>query len=219
VRHIFRDQLCVWLVACLIGVSLPSILSVAFLKRGTIADDWKAAALTANGVQANVTEPKDGVLAHAEPRRSIISGPGLGKFFWGATLFCGFLVMITSHTTTTDGFTRRWVDVTWTAVPALRKLKTDKVRYVYFTVLCCLAVCGLTILWLTEKPGLVFKLSTTGYNFAFAFSAWHTIFVNTILLPKELRPGLAQRIGLVLAGCFFATLGVLASVQLAKEFS
>jgi len=159
------------------------------------------------------------VIAHTEPFKSWFTGVSIGKFFWGATLFCGFLVMITSHTTTTDGFVRRWVDVTWTAVPALRKLETDKVRYVYFTVLCCYAVCGMTILWITEKPGLVFKLSTTGYNFAFAFSAWHTIFVNSILLPKELRPSWAQRIGLVLAGCFFSTLGVLAAMQLAKEFS
>ena len=219
VRHICRDQLCVWLVACLIGVSLPSILSVEFLKRGTEASDWNGAALTAGGVQKAVTEPGPGVIANTEPFKSWFTGVSIGKFFWGATLFCGFLVMITSHTTTTDGFVRRWVDVTWTAVPALRKLETDKVRYVYFTVLCCYAVCGMTILWITEKPGLVFKLSTTGYNFAFAFSAWHTIFVNSILLPKELRPSWAQRIGLVLAGCFFSTLGVLAAMQLAKEFS
>ena len=47
------------------------------------------------------------------------------------------------------------------------------------------------IIWITDKPGMVFKVATTGYNFALAFSAWHTIAVNTVLLPKELRPGLA----------------------------
>ena len=34
-----------------------------------------------------------------------------------------------------DGFFRRWVDVIWTAVPALRKLETDKIKYVYFVTL------------------------------------------------------------------------------------
>src|SRR5439155_18185932 len=51
VRHIARDQLVVWMGACLIGVSLPSILSVEFLPRGTNASDWTMAAMTAGGVQ------------------------------------------------------------------------------------------------------------------------------------------------------------------------
>src|SRR5207249_9349102 len=178
---------------CLMGVALPSILSVAFLPRGTIASDWTMAAMTAEGVQKQVTDPGPGVLAHAEPLKSIISGPQWGKLAWASTLVCGFLVLITSATTTVDGFCRRWVDVTWTAVPALRKLQTDKVKYVYFTTLMALTGFGLMIIWITEKPGFVFKLATTGYNFAFAFSAWHTLVVNSVLLPKQLRPGWWQR--------------------------
>jgi hypothetical protein len=173
------------------------------------------AAMTAGGVQEHVTSPPPGVLAHHEPLRSLFSGPQWGRFFWGATLFCGFLVLITSQTTTMDGFCRRWVDVTWTAVPALRKLETDKVKYVYFATLVVLTCCGLGIIWATEKPGFVFKLATTGYNFALAFSAWHTLVVNTVLLPKELRPGMWPRVGLVLGGCFFISLGVMSALKLA----
>ena len=216
VRHITRDQVVVWMGACLIGVSLPSILSVEFLKRGTDASDWNLAALTANGVQSHVTDPPAGVLAHAQPLRGLISGEEWGKFFWGATLFCGFLVLITSQTTTMDGFVRRWVDVIWTASPWMRKLKSDKVKYVYFYLLVVYAALGLVIIWLTEKPGFVFKLATTGYNFAFAFSAWHTLAVNTVLLPRELRPGWGQRIGLILAGIFFLSLGVMSALKLAN---
>ena len=215
VRFIARDQIVVWMGACLIGVSLPSILSVEFLKRGTDASDWNLGALTAGGVQKAVTDPPPGVLAYHPPLRGTVTGPAWGRFFWGATLFCGFLVLITSQTTTMDGFVRRWVDVTWTAVPALRKLETDKVKYVYFSVLMVYAACGLVIIWVTEEPGFVFKLSTTGYNFAFAFSAWHTLVVNTVLLPKELRPGWGQRIGLILAGVFFLSLGIMAALKLA----
>lgn len=219
VRHISRDQLVVWMGACLIGVSLPSILSVEFLKRGTNASDWNLAALTAGGVQAHVTEPRAGVLAHSEPLKSLISGPGWGKTMWVLTLFCGFLVLVTSQTTTVDGVCRRWVDVTWTALPALRQLPTYYIKYVYFTALCTLTVLAVTIMWVTDKPGTVFKIATTGYNFALAFSAWHTIAVNSILLPKELRPGWFKRIGLLFAGCFFLTLGVLAAIQLWRELS
>jgi hypothetical protein len=200
--------------ACLIGVSLPSILSVEFLPRGTNASDWTMAALTAEGVQKQVTSPTPGVLAHYEPLRSLLAGEQWGRFFWGATLFCGFLVLITSQTTTMDGFSRRWVDVTWTAVPAFRKLETDKVKYVYFGTLMILAALGLMFIWATDKPGFVFKLATTGYNFALAFSAWHTLVVNSVLLPKELRPGIWPRIGLVLGGCFFLALGVMSALKL-----
>jgi hypothetical protein len=215
VRHIARDQLVVWMGACLIGVSLPSILSVEFLPRGTNASDWNMAVMTAGGVQKQVESPPPGVLAYHEPLRGLLAGPQWGKFFWGATLFCGFLVLITSQTTTMDGFCRRWVDVTWTAVPALRKLETDKVKYVYFVTLMTLAALGLVIIWLTEKPGFVFKLATTGYNFALAFSAWHTLVVNSVLLPKPLRPNIWSRIGLVLGGCFFITLGIMSALKLA----
>lgn len=218
--HILRDQVCVWMIACLVGVSLPSILSVEFLPRGTEASGWTGAAMTAGkegspiGVYGRVNEPIEGTLAHSPALRPYITGPNLAKFLWGSTLFCGFLVMITSQTTTTDGFVRRWVDVFWTASPQLRKLPGTAVKYVYFVVLCVYALLGVTILWVTEKPGFVFDMSTTFYNFAFAFSAWHTLIVNSVLLPRELRPNWFMRIGLVLAGIYFSALGVIASMKL-----
>jgi hypothetical protein len=213
-RHIVRDQVLVWMGACLIGLSLPSILSVEFVTRGTDATDWDTAVLTSEGVRKFTQSPRPDTLI------SWLTGSWtnyrqVGAVFWALTLLCGFLVMITSHTTTTDGYIRRWVDVFWTASPQLRKLDASSVRYVYFSVLCVLAVAGVSIIWLTGAPGFVFKLSTTGYNFAFAFSAWHTLVVNTTLLPPELRPNWLIRVGLVAAGCFFLFLGVMAALKLA----
>jgi hypothetical protein len=214
-RHVVRDQVCVWMMACLIGVSLPSILSVQFLKRGTEANDWTGAAMTAGGVRDQVASPQEGTLAYSSSLRPYISGEAMGDFLWGATLFCGFLVMATSQTTTMDGFVRRWIDVLWTANSAMRKLSTESIRYVYFVVLLGYAACGLVILWVTDKPGFIFKLSITGYNFALAISAWHTLAINTLLLPRELRPNWFNRIGLVLAGVFFTLLGVMTALKLA----
>src|SRR5262245_20540533 len=213
VHHISRDQLVVWMGACFIGIALPSILSVGFLPRGTDVNQYTVAAMTAGAVQQQAVEPMSGTLVTATGLDKLICGPNLGKFFWGLTLFCGFLVLITSQTTTMDGFVRRWVDVIWTASPHARQLDTGSIRYVYFTLLCVYAACGLAIMWATETPLGVFKYATTGYNFAFAFSAWHTIFVNTVLLPPELRPGWFQRIGLFGAGLFFFALGTLSVLQ------
>lgn len=213
VRHICRDQLVVWMGACLIGCALPSILSVGFLPRGTDVNQYTVAAMTAGAVQQQAVTPMPGTLITATGLDKLICGPQLGKFFWGCTLFCGFLVLITSQTTTMDGFVRRWVDVIWTASPQMRQLDTSYIRYVYFTLLCVYAACGLAIMWGTETPLGVFKYATTGYNFAFAFSAWHTIAVNTILLPRELRPNWFQRVALFFAGLFFFALGTISVLQ------
>jgi hypothetical protein len=213
VKHICRDQLVVWMGACFIGCALPSILSVGFLPRGTEVNSYTVAAMTAGAVQKQAEQPMTGTLISATGLDNLVCGPRLGSFFWGCTLFCGFLVLITSQTTTMDGFVRRWVDVVWTASPHMREFDTSKIRYVYFTLLCIYAACGLGIIWAADAPLTVFKYATTGYNFAFAFSAWHTIAVNTTLLPRELRPGWLQRIGLFGAGCFFFTLGTISVLQ------
>src|SRR5207245_3995676 len=61
ISNFTRDQLVVWMGACLIGVSLPSILSVEFLPRGTNASDWTMAAMTAGGVQQQGKDPRPGL--------------------------------------------------------------------------------------------------------------------------------------------------------------
>ncbi len=48
-RHVLRDQLVVWMPACFLGVALPSMLSVQFLRRGTVVNGWATAVMTADG--------------------------------------------------------------------------------------------------------------------------------------------------------------------------
>ena len=213
-KHIVRDQVCVWMLACLVGVALPSILSVEFLPRGTGSSDWNTALQTAGGVERQVTDPPPGVLARDSGFANYFSGKVFGRWFWAGTLFCGFLVMGTSMATTMDGFVRRWVDVIWTASVRMRKLDISYIRYVYFTVLCMYVACGLVLILVLEKPGFVFKLSTTGYNFAFAMSCWHTAVLNSILLPVPLRPHWLIRVGMFLGGCCFLFIGIMAALQL-----
>ncbi len=213
-RHVARDQVCVWMVACLIGVSLPSILSVEFLPRGTNAKDWKVASMTSEGVAQQVLNPTAGVLAASDTLRPWLTGPNLAWTLKMGTLFCGFLVLMTSMVSTIDGFVRRWVDVFWSAVPQLRRLDTSYIRYLYFSVLVIYCTLGFTIIWVTEKPGFVFKLATTGYNFAFAISCWHTVFVNSLLLPRPLRPNLLIRCVMAVGGCYFVLLGVMGALKL-----
>jgi hypothetical protein len=196
-RHVMRDQLVVWMPACFLGLALPSILSVEFLRRGTEADEWTAAGMTADGVYQRVTD---------------ISGQNLGSVFWFLTLFCGFMVLAPSMAASADGLVRRWVDVFWTSSAALRKLDPANIRTVYFRVLSCFAVFGMIMLSL-NKPDQLIKYATLVMNFALGFSCWHSLAVNLILLPRELRPNWGIRILMVLAGAFFITLGTLASMK------
>ena len=188
-RHVAREQLAVWMPACFLGIALPSMLSIQFLPRGTdLKDRWQAAGMTANGVQEAV-------------------GGTFGPLFWYLTLGCGFLVLATSMASTADGVLRRWVDVFWTASPRLRKWDSRHIGYLYFGVLCVYATFGLLMLQLVDGTRLL-VFSTNIYNYALGFSCWHTLVINTTLLPRPLRPGWFARIGLVLSGTYFTAIAV-----------
>ncbi len=193
-RHVVRDQLAVWMPACFIGIALPSMLSVEFLPRGFRVDnEWATSVMTAGKVQERVAGA---------------SGATMGSVFWFMIIFCGFLVLAPSVAATADGFIRRWVDVFWTSSGRLRQLEPGKIKKVYFYVLLGFTVFGLTMLSINTPDGLI-KYSTMFYNIALGISCWHTLVLNSVLLPKPLRPGWFVRITLGLSGTFFLSLGVI----------
>jgi hypothetical protein len=195
-RHVVRDQLVVWMPACFIGLALPAMLSVQFLPFGTKGDDWTMAVMTAGGVREAVTQA---------------SSSTLGSICWFMTILCGFLVLTPTVCQTVDGIVRRWVDVFWTSSLRMRRLDTEAIKSVYFKVLLGYAVFGLIMLSLT--PGTLITYATMFYNIALGVSCWHTLGINLTLLPPALRPGWFVRIGLLLSGAFFFTLGVIVIIQ------
>jgi hypothetical protein len=196
-KHVCRDQLAVWMPACFLGVALPSMLSVQFLRRGTIASEWTAAGMTADGVSEHVGS---------------LWGGTAGDVIWYLTLLCGFLVLGCTVSTTADGIVRRWVDVFWTSIPAIRRLNPRDIKYVYFFVLLIYMIGGVITLWVNKPLGLV-TIATMIYNFALGISCWHVLAINLVLLPKPLRPGWFVRLGLILAGLYFTVLATLAAMQ------
>ncbi|MFO1020436.1 MAG: Nramp family divalent metal transporter [Planctomycetales bacterium] len=197
-RHVLRDQLVVWMPACFLGVALPSMLSVEFLPRGIVADNWTAAGMTADGVRARVSE---------------VSGVTMGQGFWYMTLICGFLVLGLSVSTNADGYIRRWVDVFWTSSKTLRNIDPANIKYVYFGVMCLFLVTGVCFLLSPMDPTKLVKVSTNILNFALGFSCWHTLVLNHILLPKALRPGWFMSICLFLSGVFFWFLAIITAMK------
>jgi hypothetical protein len=178
-----RDQYAIWAVGCVLGMAIPSLASIQFV-RGTEVKGDQLAALTAQQI-------------------SQVTGIGI---YWYLTLLCGFLVLTPSQVSTIDGIIRRWTDVTWTGLPALRRLGGTKVKYVYYTLLVFYGCWGLGVLMLMPNPLTMVKVATALFNFALGFSALHALFVNTLLLPKALRPSTLTRT--MLFGCFLFFTGV-----------
>jgi hypothetical protein len=198
-QHVRREQWCVWMPACFLGLALPSMLSLLFLPPKTIpANDWQAASMTAQGVADTV---------------ALRFGDSWGPVFWGLTLFCGFLVLGTSMASTADGVLRRWVDVVWTAVPWLRKWDTRHIGRLYFFVLCIYLVFGLIMLTLVPGDRLLKIATGILYNYALGFSCIHVLVINSILLPPPLRPGWLPRLGLICGCLFFLTVAVISTTQ------
>ena len=136
----------------------------------------------------------------------------LGNAFWFFTVFCGFLVLAPSMSTSADGIIRRWVDVFWTTSDKLREMPPDAIRIVYFRVLTVYAIFGLIML-VSIKPAILLKIATTIYNYTLVISCLHTLFVNRSLLPAPLQPRKAMQLGLFLTGVFFLLIAVVSTLK------
>jgi hypothetical protein len=187
-RFIRRDQLVIWAIGCFLGMAIPSLLSLEYLR----------------GQQVPGNE------VPAKTAQALTESTGIAAF-WFLTLMCGFLVLGPTQMVQSDGLLRRWTDVLWTGNPKLKHLEGHQVKYVYYSLLVVYVVWGLIVMsWLGEYQLLMVKLNSVPLNFALGFSAWHTLAVNLIFLPKELRPGWFMRLGLVACGAFFIGIAILA---------
>ena len=188
-QQVLRDQAIVWVPASFIGLALPAMLSVEFLPRGTVAETWSLAGLTAGGVQARI-------------------GGALGDFAWVMVLLCALLVIVPNTTSAADAFIRRWVEVSWTGVRALQRWDPHRIRTLYFAVLGGYFLVGIFFLSIARPLWLIVAYGNLG-NFVLGVSCWHVLYVNLTLLPPEVRPGWLSRIGLFLGGLYFLSLAAL----------
>ena len=181
-RHILRDQLAVWAVGCMLGMALPSLLSLEFIP-GAEVEGQAAAAMTARGIAD----------------RS-------GEIFWLLTLLCGFIVLAPGQISDIDGIIRRWTDVIWTGYKGVRHLEGGQVRYVYYGIMALYALWGLLALRLTPDPLVLATATGVLRNVGLGATSLHALYINRTLLPPELRPPLFMQAGLV--GSFLFFLGI-----------
>ena len=190
-RHIFRDQAAVWMAASFIGMALPCMLSLQFIRNATVAGD-RVAAMTAQGISEH--------------------HPEWGGLFWTLTLLCGFLVLAPGQISVGDQVARRWTDILWTASSRVKRLGGTRVKYVYYTILSIYGVWGLFVLW--RLPALdIAKIGAVLGNFALGFSALHAWYANMALLPKPLKPHWLLQLGVLCCGLFFIGISLIVVVD------
>jgi hypothetical protein len=184
-RHILRDQ-GVWVFASILGMALPCMMSLEFIRNVPVTGD-RVAAMTALGIAERY--------------------PGFGSIFWITTLSCGFLVLAPGQVSVCDQIARRWTDMIWTASTHAHRLGRGEVRLIYYGILTVYALWGLVILWLL--PALqIAKIGAVLGNLALGFSSLQALHVNRTLLPPALRPNAAQQLGTACCGIFFLGISI-----------
>jgi hypothetical protein len=187
--HIARDQL-IWVLASIIGMALPCLISLEFIRNANVSGD-RVAALAAEGIAQRY--------------------PSAGPVFWFLTLLCGFLILAPGQVSVADQIARRWTDMIWSASARARRLGRGEVRYVYYGILILYGAWGLVILsWFPAlaiaKYGVILQNVALG---VVSILAWY---VNRTLMPPELRPRWLMQLGAVAGGLFF--LGISAALLL-----
>ncbi len=191
-RHVFRDQVAIWMLASFVGMALPCMLSLEFIRNATVAEH-RVAAMTAEGLAARY--------------------PAHGQLLWTMTLLCGFLILAPGQISAADQISRRWTDIVWTSSARARHLGETSVKYVYYSILSGYAVWGLLIL--CAFPALKIAVIGAGLqNLALGISAiqaWHT---NRMLMPRALQPHWLLQAGTICCGLFFGLVGVIGAYAL-----
>jgi hypothetical protein len=124
-RHITTDQLGIWMLCSVIGMALPCMMSLEFIRNAPVSGD-RVAAMTADGMTERYPESRAGL--------------------WFLTLLVGFLVLAPGQILSGDQMARRWTDILWVASKRTHKLEGHKVKYVYYIILFIYGVWGLVAL-------------------------------------------------------------------------
>lgn len=191
-RHIVKDQLVIWMMASFVGMALPCMLSLEFIRNAPVSGD-RVAAMTAEGISARYPEQ--------------------ASMWWLMTLLVGFLVLAPGQMVAGDLLARRWTDIFWSYSQRARRMGGNQVKYVYYGILAAYGAWGLVALTLFD-PLQVAKIGGVLQNVALSISALLALYVNRTLLPPEVRPNAIMQIGTVCCGLFFLAVSVIAIVTL-----
>ena len=191
-RIVKADQWGVFFAGAVLGMLLPALLYVTFLPPGSEIRGLGIAAALAFSV-----------------------GERAGPLLAGGVALLGAWLLIKTQLDQIEGLTRSVTDILWTGSPTVRRWRGGDVRTVYYAVLVLVAVWGMIALRLAQ-PVVLLQLGANIAGAIFVIASLHLLYINTRLLPVELRPSRARRAALVAMALFygfFTTLSVIRLLQ------
>jgi len=178
-RIVRVDQWGVYFTGAVLGMALPALLYVTFVPAGS---DIRGLGIAAALAQAVATQK--------------------GAIFGGAIAILGVWILFKTQLDILEGMTRAITDILWTGSTRIRSWRGGDVRVVYYSVLVVISIWGILALRLTQ-PIVLLTLSANMAGIVFIISSLHLLYVNTRLLPVELRPPLWRRLALVALALFY----------------
>lgn len=178
-RIVRADQWGVFFSGAMLGIVLPAILYVTFLPRG---DDIRGLGIAA-------------ALAMSVGERA-------GPLLAGSIAFLGAWLLLKTQLDTVEAITRAVTDMIWTGSKRARTWRRGDVRAVYYAVLVAVVLWGMLALRLAQ-PIVLLQLGANVAGVVFIISSLHLLYINTTLLPPELRPGWGRRAALVAMSLFY----------------
>src|SRR5688572_14781091 len=178
-RVVRVDQWAVYFLGAMLGMTLPALLYVTYVPAGTEIRGLGIAATLAQAV-----------------------GTREGAFFAGVIAFLGVWILFKTQLDILEGMVRAITDILWTGSKRMRAWRGGDVRIVYYAVLTVVVLWGIIALRLAQPITLI-MIGANMAGVVFVISACHLLYVNTTLLPPELRPSWPRRIALIALALFY----------------
>lgn len=178
-RIIRVDQWGVYFCGAILGMVLPALLYITFVPAGS---DIRGLGIAAALAESVATQK--------------------GAIFGGIIAILGVWLLFKTQLDILEAMTRAITDILWTGSSRIRAWRGGDVRVVYYTVLAVMTAWGIIALRLTQ-PIILLALSANMAGIVFIISSLHLLYVNTRLLPVQLRPPLWRRVALVALAVFY----------------
>ncbi|PZN12530.1 MAG: hypothetical protein DIU69_03280 [Bacillota bacterium] len=180
-RYVRWEQWTLYLGGCLVGMYLCVLLAVGLIAPGTeLKGQYDVAAIQAQAVAER-----------------------LGTFGWVWVLLIGFWVLWGTQLNATDAVVRHLTDLLWSLGPGVRRVARHDIRRIYYFILL-LVTLWLAFLFIKGTPlGMVLLVANMA-GVAFVVGGLSVAWLNSKLLPPELRPGWLTRLILVAMSLFYA---------------
>ncbi|HZP87180.1 MAG TPA: Nramp family divalent metal transporter [Burkholderiales bacterium] len=195
-KYIRFDQGWVFTLGCFLGMGLPAMLTVEFIKPGMKIEGMAVAVRQAEGISAAF-----GGL-----------GTTAGLILWWGTLLTGFWILYSTQLGVLDILPRTVTDILWTGNKRIREWCKGDVRRLYYSCLIVFVAWGCIAINLAQ-PLVLILLGAFVAGLMMTLYSVHVFYVNRKYLPRELQAPLWRQLLLLVMSAFFGILTLVVILQ------